>query len=63
MSLADGVGGYGLNAIGLECRWGMGLCSVGVIGFVDVVVTWWVGKLWGNVFVMLFCLWCLAVGC
>ena len=63
MSLADGVGGYGLNAIGLECGWGVGLCRVGVRGFIEVVVTWWVGRLWGSKDVMLFWLWCVAVGC
>jgi hypothetical protein len=39
MALADGVGGYGRNAIGLAGGWGIGWCRVGVRGYVEVVVT------------------------
>jgi len=53
MVLAGGVGGYGLSAIGFECGWGLGLCRVVLRVFVEVVVAWWVGRLWGDVGVML----------
>ena len=63
MALAEGVGGYGLSASGLECGWGVGLCRVVMGGFIEVVVTWWVGRLWGKVGVMSLWLWCLVVWC